>query len=1084
MKKSLFLKSTIIVVFAIILCLSFCGCTIINNLFGKKLEVPSNVKFNETSMILSWDKVENASSYKVAIKSGSSEDVKTTDKNSFDFSSYTAGEYQVRVKAMNDKKESDFSDYVGIKVFATLVIDYSSIVAEYKDTTLTVSWQAIEHADGYTVEYVYDGKTERLNLNDSIFTISEYKQMSACKITITAVGSGFYKTSKGVVYNYYGKPDYDNIFGTVTVDKLDIKPAVFGYEYVVKAILDEEIELDSLVDPVSESFVIPTDYLLELSPGEHFVYLLNGNGGRVYRLVVNDNRTPIITIADYVKDGEDLVGTIEVYGNELHGLCGFYEPIDNSFYKIEGNELTLFADYLDSQVTGELRLNIRYTNTLDGEYHYLPFTVKISTQKAELEATSYEFKGDDLEISILTHGDEILTIKSGSVFLGSSDYSSSKNKLTIKKAFLLSGKYENFVLTTLNGANLSFSVSYLTDGFLPDKAVYDFDKAKTGNLTITGTLSGNKVVLFGSGLTPSDYLTSKQIVISKEFLSALDAGVYSFSAYSGGVVTDFDVKVYDSNGKINNLKLNYDISESETYITFDCDCGQNEHTYILDVTAPSQEKPCENMQVVSVDRTESHTLSVSCKTLGKKTVFSITPPKNAIEYIQSHISINGVVADKYIDSFDEFVFLLQYAINGGSGLKTENGETVCSETAYFSDNFTKYIESNSNFINQGVAELELSYPCNISLSRAGAVATLTITFNYNPDNLSSSGKTTESLIDGAINLSSGSRESDYNSFKIDENSKTEKIATIGELEHLAFGVKPLFTSGSVAERVYKSAKDILRRYVSDDMTDYEKVKVIYEYLISNVTYDTYALELYELRNQVNGQTLGMQKEYIRQAITDNENLSEFLSPLLSLTDSQVLFKNLNTEITSLSAFSSYGALINGVAVCDGISSAFRIMCLIEGVDCLKVSGLGVTSTRTESHAWNKVFIDGKWYVVDATWGRSTDTVNHRYFMITEYDASQTHIENYDSSYNSVVEIPANGVFDYYKNGNALYVEGDLYVESRDEFKKLVTAYRLNGAKSIELKIGYDCSSVQSEVKTLNIAFQYIIMDNVVKIIFK
>lgn len=1084
MKKSFILKSSLIVIFAIIICLSFCGCSLINNITGSKLSSPTNVKFNDSTMVLSWDKVQDASSYSIMIKSNSKETVENTEKNSFDFSDYSVGAYQVSVRAINNKQKSDYSESIDIEIFATLVVNYSSIVAEYENSILTLSWQAVEHADGYTAEYVYNGKTERLTLAEPRFTISDYKQMSACKITISAVGSGYYKTGKGIVYNYYGAPDYENVFGTVTVDKLSIKSAVFGYEYVVKAILDEKIELDEFVDPVSESFVIPTEYLSELSNGEHFVYLLNGNGGRVYRLVVNDNRTPVMTIGNYVKDGEDLVGTIEAYGNELHGICGFYEPIDQSFYKIEGNKITLFADYLDAQSTGELRLNVRYTNTLDGDYHYLSFSVIITTQNAEIEATSYEFKGDDLDISILTHGDEILTIKSGNVPLDSSYYSSSKNKLTIKKSFFFTGKHENFTITTKNGAILSFSVVYMTEGFMPDKELYTFDKSQKTDLNVTGKLSGNKVVIYGNGLTPSDYLTSKQIVISKEFLSALDSSVYYFSAYSGGIVSDFAVKVYDSNGQINNLKLNYDLSESDTFITFNCDCGQNEHVYILDVNGTSQEKPCENMQVIAVDRTQSHILSVSCKTLGKTAVYMVTPTKDAIEYIRSHISVNGVVADKYIDSFEEFTFFIQYLVNGGSGLSEKDGETVSTDTAYMTNSFLDRVTSDENAVNQILKQVETSYPFSFSMSYTGSIATLTVRYRFNPDSLVNSGKTNESLVDNAINLKNGSRKSDYNSFEIDKNSKTERITTLGELERLAFGVKPVFASGSFAETVYNRARSILRTYVSDDMSDYEKVKVIYDYLISNVTYDGYAYEIFELRHRINGQSLDVQKGYIRQAIADNEKLSGFLSPFLSLTDSTELSTAFSNEMNSLSAFSSSGALTNGIAVCDGIASAFRIMCLIEGIDCLKVSGLGITVSGSENHAWNKVLVEDKWYIVDATWGRSSKTANHRYFMIGEYDASQTHVENFDSAYNSVVYTPANGMFDYYKHEKALYGDGDLYVESRDEFKKLVSAYRTNGVKSIELKIGYDCSSVQSEVKSLTFAVEYIVIDNVVRIIFK
>lgn len=61
---------------------------------------------------------------------------------------------------------------------------------------------------------------------------------------------------------------------------------------------------------------------------------------------------------------------------------------------------------------------------------------------------------------------------------------------------------------------------------------------------------------------------------------------------------------------------------------------------------------------------------------------------------------------------------------------------------------------------------------------------------------------------------------------------------------------------------------------------------------------------------------------------------------------------------------SYG--ING-AVCEGYTEAFQLLLNLAGVDNLLVTGVGVTQTGSEGHAWNLVKIDSDYYYFDLTW---------------------------------------------------------------------------------------------------------------------
>lgn len=64
----------------------------------------------------------------------------------------------------------------------------------------------------------------------------------------------------------------------------------------------------------------------------------------------------------------------------------------------------------------------------------------------------------------------------------------------------------------------------------------------------------------------------------------------------------------------------------------------------------------------------------------------------------------------------------------------------------------------------------------------------------------------------------------------------------------------------------------------------------------------------------------------------------------------------------------YGALKNGKAVCEGYARTFKYFMNGVGIPCILVSGTGTNSSgQTESHAWNYVQIDNKWYAIDTTW---------------------------------------------------------------------------------------------------------------------
>lgn len=88
----------------------------------------------------------------------------------------------------------------------------------------------------------------------------------------------------------------------------------------------------------------------------------------------------------------------------------------------------------------------------------------------------------------------------------------------------------------------------------------------------------------------------------------------------------------------------------------------------------------------------------------------------------------------------------------------------------------------------------------------------------------------------------------------------------------------------------------------------------------------------------------------------------------------------NNVVYSLFArrcYDAYGALVDGKAVCQGYSEAFKYICDIYKIPCICVIGI----SQNENHMWNAVQAeDGEWYFVDCTWDDQNTTVIYDYFL--------------------------------------------------------------------------------------------------------
>ena len=125
------------------------------------------------------------------------------------------------------------------------------------------------------------------------------------------------------------------------------------------------------------------------------------------------------------------------------------------------------------------------------------------------------------------------------------------------------------------------------------------------------------------------------------------------------------------------------------------------------------------------------------------------------------------------------------------------------------------------------------------------------------------------------------------------------------------------------DKLNKGVDEIITKYITNDMSDDDKVLKIHDYIINNTRYDI---------NKVNE-----------------------------------------------ASYTALGPLFNGTAVCSGYADLMAIFLNKFGIKNYKIA--------SNTHVWNALFINGEWLHLDLTWddpitkNSDVDTLQHDFFLV-------------------------------------------------------------------------------------------------------
>ena len=160
----------------------------------------------------------------------------------------------------------------------------------------------------------------------------------------------------------------------------------------------------------------------------------------------------------------------------------------------------------------------------------------------------------------------------------------------------------------------------------------------------------------------------------------------------------------------------------------------------------------------------------------------------------------------------------------------------------------------------------------------------------------------------------------------------------------------------------------------------------------------------------------------------------------------LLAENIVYDLNAPNAHNALGTLVDGRAVCQGISYAVKMIFDELGIDSTSVSGEVNTRLNRGPHSWNLVKVNNRWYHLDVTLDlKQNGTVFHTYFLLNDDDAMIHH------RYREKTNIECK-----YINDNYFYRNKAFFTKFEDAADYIVKELKAKGKAEVKmLKIGYD-----------------------------
>lgn len=240
------------------------------------------------------------------------------------------------------------------------------------------------------------------------------------------------------------------------------------------------------------------------------------------------------------------------------------------------------------------------------------------------------------------------------------------------------------------------------------------------------------------------------------------------------------------------------------------------------------------------------------------------------------------------------------------------------------------------------------------------------------------------------------------------------------------GVTPIVEKNSSAEEIYDMAKGVLGEIISDEMSDFEKVLSIFDWICINTVYDYSEYTVYD----------------------DDGNYKGGSYP------------------PECPCYYLEGVFKKGTAVCDGFSKAFSLMCNMLDIDAVRVVGTASSGGTIGGHAWNKVLLDNdptdnipaKYYLVDITWtelSSQTEVLAHTYFLVDDEMVEETHFPyEYRDKFKFM---PANERYEYYNNRMVTFDgnEYDIVIDTDGDASAIFNYMLFENIDYLEVIFDYD-----------------------------